>query len=87
VLVVGLGDEREPLAGIERRVGDRFRPEGDAGDGDDADARILPADDLAGRRVAQVVPRAPPVALQPESETPGQNSERTAAATRSGDGM
>jgi hypothetical protein len=57
VLVLRLGDERECAARLEGRVAERLDPEGDARYGDDRDARILPADDLAGRGVAEPVAR------------------------------
>jgi hypothetical protein len=87
VLVLRLAHEREPRARVERRVRDGFRAEGDTRDGDDADARVVACDGLAGRGVAQVVAGAPAVALEPEAQPLAQNSDRTASATRSGDGM
>ena len=59
VLVRRLGDEREPARRVERRVGQRLRPVGDARRRDDPDARVLPADRLIRGRVAEVeaVPR------------------------------
>jgi hypothetical protein len=66
VLVRPLRHERQPLAGIERRIGQRVRAVGDARRGNHADARILPAHGLAGRRVAE--PVAALAALEPESQ-------------------
>lgn len=87
MLVLRLRHERQARTGVERRIGDRLRPERDAGDRDDANARVLPGDARAGRGVAQVVAGAAPVALEPETKTFAQNRERTAAVTRSTDGM
>ena len=70
VLVVALGNEREPAPGVERRVVDDAGAEGDARYRDDAQARVLPSDPLARRRVAQVVTRFP--ALEPEPKPPGR---------------
>ena len=85
MLVVGLGDERETPARIERGVGDGLGPERDPGDRDDTDARVLPAYALARRRIPQLV--TAPGALEPEPQTFAQISFRTAADTRSTDGM
>jgi hypothetical protein len=87
VLVVRLGDEREPPPRPEPFVLERVDPERDAGDGDDVDARIVLPDELLGRGVAQAVPVA--AALEPEPESRAQNasSRRAASTTRSTDGM
>ena len=88
MLVLRLGHQGEPPAGIERRVLDGARPEGDARDRHDAQPRVLPAHRLAGRRVPQV--EAALAALEPEPQPLGaQNSSsfRAASATRSADGM
>ena len=58
MLVVGLGDEREPAAGIERGVLERLWPVGDARDGHDPEPRdvivfSLFADELAGTPSAE----------------------------------
>jgi hypothetical protein len=64
VLVVRFGDECQPAAGVERRVVDVARAEADPRNWDDAQPRILPADGLVRRGVAEVV--AGPAALEPE---------------------
>ena len=66
VLVVRLGQEREPLSRCERFVLQRIEPVRDAGDLHDADARILVTDQLLRRRVAQ--PKTVAGALEPDAQ-------------------
>src|SRR6476620_1831342 len=72
VLVGRLGDERDRKAGIERRVFVRLGPEGDARHGHHSHTLVLPAHDLAGRRVSQSKPRAR--ALEQQTQTVAQSS-------------
>src|SRR6478672_6507056 len=96
VLVLRLGHQCQAAARVERGVVDVPRPEGHTRDRDDSKSRVLPADPLGGRRIAEVV--AARAALEPETEplshpatlraaavpaTPGGLSTRTGA---SGDG-
>src|SRR5207248_1736702 len=67
VLVLGLRDEREPPAGVERRILDRFRPERDSRDGDHADALVLPRDELARGRVSHPDAGAGPLEPEPQA--------------------
>ena len=60
----GSGTSASRAPGLEGRVGERLRPVRDAGCGDDANARVLPAHELAGGGVAQ--PVAALAALEPE---------------------
>ena len=87
MLVFGLANERQPPARVERRIVQRVGAERDAGDGDDADPLVPPADELARRGVAEPVPA--PGLLQPQPETLAQNSSslRAASTTRSTEGM
>jgi hypothetical protein len=88
VLVLGLAHECEPPAWVEGGVVDIAGPEGHACDRNDVEARVLPANRLAGRRITQVI--AGPAALEPEPQSlADQNSSvlRTAATTRSTEGM
>jgi hypothetical protein len=87
VRILGLANEREPAAGIERGVLERLGPIGDAGDRDDADPLVLPPNSLARRCITQEEPALS--ALEPEAQPFGQNSSsfRTASVTRSTDGM
>ena len=66
VLVLRLGDEREPPTRIERRVFERIHPVGDARYRDDPDPRILPAHGLAGGGVAKVEPARAPLEPEPK---------------------
>jgi hypothetical protein len=92
VLVLGLRHEREPPARRERVVLQRVQAVRDPGDVDDANARILPPDELLGLGVAQAEPVT--AALEPEPEPPSarpgaqkSSSLRAASTTRSTDGM
>jgi hypothetical protein len=87
MLVVRFGKQRQPPTRIERLVVDGTGAKRDPGDGDDADAVILPPDPLARSRVAQVV--AAQTTLEPEPEPLAQNSSslRAASTTRAIDGM
>jgi hypothetical protein len=87
VRVLGLPNECQSPTRVERRIGECFEPERDTGDGDDADALVLPANAVARRRVTQEEPALS--ALEPKAQPLGQNSSslRTAAETRSGEGM
>ena len=66
VLVLRLGDERELPARIEGRIGERLGTERDSGHRHDEDARVLPANDLAGRGVTEPVARPGALEQQPQ---------------------
>jgi hypothetical protein len=89
VLVARLGDECEPPASREALALERVDPERDAGDGDDADPRVVVADELLRLGVAQ--PEAVAAALEPESKArrarQNARSRRAASTTRSTEGM
>src|SRR5207253_3677249 len=80
VLVLGLAQQPKPAAGIERGVVDVTGPEGHAGDRDDPQAGVLPANRLARRRVAQVVAGA--AALEPKSQPLVDQNSRDRKSTR-----
>src|SRR5205085_11190023 len=90
-LVVGLGHERDALARREAVVLKGLRPIRCACDPHDMETRILPAEDLVGGGVAEPVARARPLEPEPEPLAGRRHQKasslRTAAATRSAEGM
>ena len=87
MLVVGLRHERERPAGSEAFRLHVVHAVADARDRDDVDPRIVFANGLLGRGVAQ--PVTGPGPLEPEAEPLAQYSSsfRAAFATRSTEGM
>ncbi len=87
VLVLRLGDERQPEPGRERGVLQGVESVRGAGDRNDEEPLVVPPDRLPRRGVAQPVAGLP--ALEPETQPSAQNSRtrRAAATTRSTEGM
>src|SRR6266540_575725 len=77
VLVLGLAEQGEAAARVERRVGQGIGPIRDTRDRHDAHARVGPANGLAGSRVAQEV--AGLAALEPDAKA---LAHRNASARR-----
>ena len=72
VFVLRLGNEREPLARIERRVFQRLGPKRDSRRRHGENARILPVHDLTRRRVPEPVARLG--ALEQQTQPLAQSS-------------